>query len=74
MVTNQQGQKLSKQTHAPALKKEDASLNLIQALTFLGVYNPDNHNLDKNPEKDISGLKHETPEAILQWSILNNDL
>ncbi|MEE9351710.1 MAG: tRNA glutamyl-Q(34) synthetase GluQRS [Thiotrichaceae bacterium] len=79
MVTNQQGQKLSKQTHAPALKKEDASLNLIQALTFLGVYNPDNrtidkNNLDKNPEKDILRLKHETPEAILQWSILNNDL
>ncbi len=69
MVTNQHGQKLSKQTHAPALKKEDASLNLIQALKFLGVYN-----LGNNPEKDISGLKHETPEAILQWSVLNNAL
>lgn len=41
MVTNQQGQKLSKQTHAPAIQTHQASENLVKALIFLGVYNAD---------------------------------
>lgn len=36
LVTNEHGEKLSKQTAAPAITVEDASENLIAALTFLG--------------------------------------
>ncbi len=67
MVTNQQGQKLSKQTHAPALQKASAAANLIQALEFLGVYN-----ISKNDV--VSELKNETPESILQWAVTNNNM
>lgn len=35
LVTNEAGQKLSKQTHAPALVDTEASFNLVQALTLL---------------------------------------
>ena len=36
MITNSQGQKLSKQTHAPALVDDEACNNLRLALAFLG--------------------------------------
>jgi len=65
MVTNQQGQKLSKQTHAPALRHDNASANITQALMFLGVYNQGEDNLK---------LEKEEPSAILQWAVMNNKL
>jgi glutamyl-Q tRNA(Asp) synthetase len=40
VITNAQGQKLSKQTHAPALRNEDAQANLRLALEFLGQGQP----------------------------------
>jgi glutamyl-Q tRNA(Asp) synthetase len=73
MVTNKSGQKLSKQTHAPAIKVQQASLNLIEALSFLAVYNSDQDDhssivpLMNQLIKDE--LVNETPETILQWVI-----
>ena len=66
MVTNQQGQKLSKQTHAPAIHSKNASTNLIRALTFLGVYN-----LERDAEYQ---LEQESPEVILGWSVQHASL
>jgi len=40
VITNSEGQKLSKQTHAPALRDEDAMDNLRLALRFLGQAAP----------------------------------
>ncbi len=69
MVTNQQGQKLSKQTHAPPIQNDKAGHNLIQALTFLGVYN------SKNAEKGLEyPLEQEPPEVILEWSVVHSNL
>ncbi|HEC04845.1 MAG TPA: tRNA glutamyl-Q(34) synthetase GluQRS [Thiothrix sp.] len=65
MVNNEQGQKLSKQTHAPALSNSQASANIIQALRFLGVYN--------QPIEEVA-VENEAPEKILQWAVENNRL
>ena len=64
MVVNSVGQKLSKQTYAAALQNNEASSNLIQALAFLGIY---------NSETDTPELIHESPAAILQWSLCDNN-
>ncbi len=86
MVTNQQGQKLSKQTHAPALQKNTASANLIQALEFLSVYNSSEQNDCENESNEksegkskkwnsyLAGLINETPETILEWAVINDDM
>ena len=60
MVTNDQGQKLSKQTHAPALINTEASKNLIQALQLL-------KKVDIKPE--LEELRSEKPEHILNWAV-----
>lgn len=62
LMKNELGQKLSKQTHAPALQAGQASTNLLAALAFLGVY---------DPEKDSEALLHEQPETIMEWAQLN---
>ena len=69
MVTNQEGQKLSKQTHAPALQCGHAAKNLIQALSFLGVYNSEGVGRDLRNQ-----LEHESPEVILEWSVQHASL
>lgn len=43
VVTNAEGQKLSKQTFAPVLQAADAKLNLCTALAFLGQASPPRH-------------------------------
>ncbi len=55
LVMNDAGQKLSKQNHAAPLDDSKASLNLIQALGFLGLRPP--HELAAN-----------TPAHILAWA------
>lgn len=55
------GQKLSKQNHAPALDNERASENLYLALAALGQQPP-------------ASLCHESPEVILKWAITNWDI
>lgn len=55
VILNHQGQKLSKQTHAPALDDRQASLNLRQALTTLGQQPP-------------QSLNQSSPTAILAWA------
>lgn len=61
VVTNSQGQKLSKQTHAPALDDSMAQHNLIQALNYMNQQPPEN-------------LAREPVETILQWATENWDL
>ncbi len=56
MVMNGQGQKLSKQTHAPALDSNKSGENLLAALGILGL----------NPPVD---LKTESNECILEWGV-----
>jgi glutamyl-Q tRNA(Asp) synthetase len=58
LVTNPQGQKLSKQNHAPALDTRHARENIIAALHFLGHPPP------------ASVLPSQTRE-ILNWAIKN---
>ena len=58
LVTNSQGQKLSKQHHAPVVEDRKASKNIIDALAFLG-HNP--------PESLISSQ----PLELLDWAIEN---
>jgi len=56
MVMNNQGQKLSKQTHAPELDSNKSRENLALALNILG----------QNPPRDIS---ENSCEEILAWAI-----
>ena len=56
VITNQQGQKLSKQTFAKALCERDATTNLLKALAFLQQTLPPMH-LSKNTQ------------SILAWAI-----
>ncbi len=58
LVTNAQGQKLSKQTHAPPLDDRRASDNLWQALAFLGHTPP-------------AGLRGAPPAELLRWGVEN---
>lgn len=61
MVMNNLGQKLSKQTHAPALDSDKANKNLALAMRILGL----------NPPEDII----ESPvETILDWGTTNWDI
>jgi glutamyl-Q tRNA(Asp) synthetase len=50
------GQKLSKQNHAPALDNDQPSKNLCRALAMLGQDPP-------------AGLVDEAPEAIVEWAV-----
>ncbi len=61
LVTNEVGEKLGKQTHAPPLNNATPAQNLIEALRFLGLP-------IANSQVSL------TPEAILQWSINHNGL
>lgn len=54
VILNAQGQKLSKQSHAPALDDERPAENLVQALTALGQTPPDS-------------LINTSVEQILEW-------
>ncbi|MEJ2629638.1 MAG: tRNA glutamyl-Q(34) synthetase GluQRS [Acidihalobacter sp.] len=56
IAANSRGEKLSKQTHAPALEQRTPSENLWRALTFL----------DQKPPPD---LLHATPRETLTWAI-----
>ncbi len=55
VICNSQGQKLSKQTHAPALNDETPALNLVQALAALG----------QEPPESLATLP---PEQVLEWA------
>ena len=55
VILNEQGQKLSKQTHAPALDDRQPARNLVDALAALGQNPPAN-------------LLQNTPEAVLDWA------
>jgi glutamyl-Q tRNA(Asp) synthetase len=55
VIRNQQGQKLSKQNHAPALDDTCANENLIAALSALG----------QQPPAQLAG---QSPTAILAWA------
>lgn len=61
IVKNNLGQKLSKQTHAPALDNNKAAENLVTALTYLG----------QSPPKE---LLCENVDSILQWAVGNWDM
>lgn len=56
VVLNQAGQKLSKQTLAPALQASNASRDLVAALGFLGLHPP-------------QALQSASAAEILQWAI-----
>ncbi|MBW0148674.1 tRNA glutamyl-Q(34) synthetase GluQRS [Marinobacter arenosus] len=56
VIRNEQGQKLSKQTHAPALDDDRPGPNLVQALNALGQQPP-------------GTLATETVDAILEWGV-----
>lgn len=55
VVVNEQGQKLSKQTHAPALDNHRAAANLSAALRVLG----------QQPPPELASL---SPAHILEWA------
>lgn len=55
VILNEQGQKLSKQTHAPALDDDQASENLVKALDALGQEPP-------------ASLLTASPDEILDWA------
>ncbi|EMP54209.1 glutamyl-Q tRNA(Asp) synthetase [Marinobacter santoriniensis NKSG1] len=55
VILNEQGQKLSKQTHAPALDDSRAADNLVDALTALGQQPP-------------ASLRSDSVNQILQWA------
>lgn len=55
VILNEQGQKLSKQTHAPALDDDRASENLVHALDALGQEPP-------------ASLLTASPDEILDWA------
>ncbi len=56
VIVNEQGQKLSKQSHAPALDDDRPADNLRQALTALG----------QQPAETLAGA---SVEAILDWGV-----
>jgi glutamyl-Q tRNA(Asp) synthetase len=58
LITHSDGQKLSKQNHAPALNPKNACQDLLKALSFLGQKNP-------------SCLKTANKHEILQSAIIN---
>lgn len=58
LLLNSDGQKLSKQTHAPALNSSKGAINLITVLKFLGVIRED--------EEYFLGL---SPESILREAL-----
>nr|WP_041718240.1 tRNA glutamyl-Q(34) synthetase GluQRS [Alkalilimnicola ehrlichii] len=60
IVVNAQGQKLSKQTHAPALNDADATGNLLRAARFLGQSPP-------------AALRHAPPQTVLDWALAHWD-
>ncbi|MDC0664010.1 tRNA glutamyl-Q(34) synthetase GluQRS [Marinobacter sp. SS21] len=55
VILNEQGQKLSKQTHAPALNNDHAGLNLFRALKALGQQPP-------------AHLSQGEPGRVLDWA------
>ncbi|WP_018402540.1 tRNA glutamyl-Q(34) synthetase GluQRS [Marinobacter gelidimuriae] len=55
VIRNQQGQKLSKQNHAPALDDANASANLLAALNALGQQPP-------------AQLAQQPPATVLAWA------
>jgi glutamyl-Q tRNA(Asp) synthetase len=55
VIRNQQGQKLSKQNHAPALDDANASANLMAALSALGQQPP-------------TPLAQQPPATVLAWA------
>lgn len=61
LVMNEEGQKLSKQNLAPAIKTEDALKNLVQASYFLKQHPPAAH--------EFSSLYEFWDWAILNWKI-----
>jgi glutamyl-Q tRNA(Asp) synthetase len=61
IAVNQQGEKLSKQTHASPISPDQAGLMLARALSFLGL-SPD------------TGVLYEDPETLLGWAVANWDL
>lgn len=64
VILNEQGQKLSKQTHAPALDNNKPADNLFRALDALGQNPPANLAID-SPESLLEwGLKHWQRSAI----------
>ncbi len=74
VITNSDGQKLSKQTHAPALRDEDAEANMRLSLRFLGQAAPprDCHRLETllqfavdNWQLDLIPDRDDIPEATL---------
>ncbi|MCK7545558.1 tRNA glutamyl-Q(34) synthetase GluQRS [Marinobacter bryozoorum] len=56
VVLNEQGQKLSKQNHAPALDDEQPGRNLWRALGALG----------QQPEEDLAAAP---PQRVLEWAL-----
>ncbi|MGF1547043.1 MAG: tRNA glutamyl-Q(34) synthetase GluQRS [Thiotrichales bacterium] len=56
IVTHANGEKLSKQTHAPALDDRCATANLLDALAFLGFEPP-------------AELSQESCEGVLNWAL-----
>ncbi len=68
MVKNPQGQKLSKQTHAPAVKRAAAAANLVEALELLRGSVVD----EKITITELERLRQEPPEVILQWAVAHS--
>ncbi|GAA0210538.1 tRNA glutamyl-Q(34) synthetase GluQRS [Kangiella japonica] len=56
LAINNDGNKLSKQNHAPAIEAKNASVLLHQAIAFLG-------------QKPPVSLRSEPPEIIIDWAI-----
>jgi glutamyl-Q tRNA(Asp) synthetase len=61
IAVNAQGEKLSKQTHAPAIDSTQPGPVLEKALTFLG----------HSPDADVINAD---PETLLSWAVKNWDL
>jgi len=55
VIRNSQGQKLSKQTHAPAINDATPALNLVRALHALGQQPPE-------------ALVQQSPARVLEWA------
>ncbi len=64
LVTHTDGQKLSKQNHAPALNPINACSDLIKALKFLGQKTPENHKTVNKHEILQSAIINWQPNAI----------
>lgn len=58
VILNSEGQKLSKQTHAPAIDNQQPGTNLLRALRALGQHPP-------------SGLGGGSPLQVLDWALEN---